>query len=265
MCVAIHIPLHHTERSFLSPHQTNKPTALWAALNQIGYSTYHGFEACFDNANGSLDFWNSAVKAKLKKSPSAVPKTAEEFDQVLWRYDALTDTPCVLFAEELLVAYPDAKVILTERDVDGWVASMQRSYYKVLMSRGMRILSVLDGEFLGKYYAMGMGSLHTWTGGDINNFEKLKEGYVKHNERMRAIVPKERLLEWHPRDGWQPLCEFLGKEVPEGEFPKVNQGDFVADLHSKMLVFRFVVVVLKALRAVSPVLVVGAAWLWFRG
>jgi hypothetical protein len=39
----------------------------------------------------------------------------------------------------------------------------------------------------------------------------------------------------------------------------------VADLHSKMLVFRFVVVVLKALRAVSPVLVVGAAWLWFRG
>jgi hypothetical protein len=171
----------------------------------------------------------------------------------------------VLFAEELLVAYPDAKVILTERDVDGWVASMQRSYYKVLMSRGMRILSVLDGEFLGKYYAMGMGSLHTWTGGDINNFEKLKEGYVKHNERMRAIVPKERLLEWHPRNGWQPLCEFLGKEVPEGEFPKVNQGNFVADLHSKMLVFRFVVVVLKALRAVSPVLVVGAAWLWFRG
>jgi hypothetical protein len=57
----------------------------------------------------------------------------------------------------------------------------------------------------------------------------------------------------------------LGKEVPEGEFPKVNQGDFVADLHSKMLVFRFVVVVLKALRAVSPVLIVGAAWWWYRG
>jgi hypothetical protein len=32
-----------------------------------------------------------------------------------------------------------------------------------------------------------------------------------------------------------------------------------------MLVFRFVVVVLKALRAVSPVLIVGAAWWWYRG
>lgn len=193
-----------------------------------------------------------------------MPKTASDFDKVLWRYDAITDTPCVLFSEELLTAYPDAKVILTERDVDSWVASMQRSYYKVLMSRGMQIMRFLDAEFLGKYYAMGMGSLATWTDGDVNNMEKLKEGYVRHYARIRAVVPRERLLEWHPRDGWEPLCEFLGKDVPEGEFPKVNQGDWVAELHGKMLVYRFVVVVLKGLRAVSPVVVVGAAWWWFR-
>lgn len=238
--------------------------ALWAALNQLGYSTYHGFEACFDNANGSLDFWNAAVAAKLHGPSSEIPKTAQDFDKVLWRYDAITDTPCVLFSEELLAAYPDAKVILTERDVDSWADSMQRSYYKVLMSRGMQIMRVLDAEFLGKYYAMGMGSLHTWTGGDVNNIEKLKKGYKEHYTRMRAIVPKERLLEWHPRDGWEPLCAFLGKEVPEGEFPKVNQGNFVADLHGKMLAFRFVVVVLKGLGRILPVVVVGAAWWWFR-
>lgn len=193
-----------------------------------------------------------------------MPKTAGQFDQVLWRYDALTDTPCVLFSEELLSAYPDAKVILTERDVDSWVASMQRSYYKVLNSRGMQLLRRLDGDFLGKYYAMGMGSLNTWTGGDPQNFDKLKEGYAAHYERMRAIVPKERLLEWHPRDGWEPLCEFLGKEIPEGEFPKVNQGDFVANLHEKMLVFRFLVVCAKGLRNVSPLIAVGVAWWWFK-
>ena len=193
-----------------------------------------------------------------------MPTTASDFDKVLWRYDALTDTPCVLFSEELLVAYPDAKMILTERDVDSWVESMQRSYYRVLNSRGMRVMRVLDGEFLGKYYEMGMGSLRAWTGGDFNDIEKLKKGYTQHYARMRAVVPKERLLQWHPRDGWEPLCKFLGKEVPEGEFPKVNQGDFVADLHGKMLMLRFVVVVLKGLRMVSPLLVVSAAWLWFR-
>ncbi|KAM0704799.1 hypothetical protein Q7P35_007585 [Cladosporium inversicolor] len=238
--------------------------SLWAALNQLNYTTYHGFEACFDNANGSLTFWNAAVAAKLAGNLSGIPKTASDFDEVLWRYDALTDTPCVLFSEELLTAYPDAKVILTERDVDSWVASMQRSYYKVLMSRGMQIMRFLDADFLGKYYAMGMGSLATWTGGDVHNIEKLKEGYVRHYARIRAVVPKERLLEWHPRDGWEPLCEFLGKDVPEGQFPKVNQGDWVAELHGKMLVYSFVVVVLKGLRAVSPVVVVGAAWWWFR-
>lgn len=202
------------------------------------------------------------MKAKTDGS-SAPPKTAEEFDQVLWRYDALTDTPCVLLSEELLAAYPDAKVILTERDVDSWVASMQRSYYKVLFSRGMRIMQALDPEFLGKYYAMGMGSLNTWTGGDAENIEKLKKGYKQHYERMRIIVPKERLLEWHPRDGWEPLCEFLGKDVPEGEFPKVNQGDFVANLHHKMLIFRGLVVAFKAMKMASPFMAVGAAWWWW--
>lgn len=170
----------------------------------------------------------------------------------------------MLFAEELLAAYPDAKVILTGRDVDSWVISMQRSYYKVLYSRGMRIMRVLDRDFLGKYYAMGMGSLAVWTGGDLENLEKLKKGYKQHYERMRAVVPKERLLEWHPTDGWEPLCEFLGKEVPEGEFPKVNQGDFVADLHEKMLIFRFLVVVLEGLKMASPLIVVGLGWWWTR-
>lgn len=47
--------------------------------------------------------------------------------------------------------------------------------------------------------------------------------YEEHNARVRALVPKERLLEFHPRDGWGPLCGFLGKDVPEGEFPKFNE------------------------------------------
>ena len=81
---------------------------------------------------------------------------------------------------------------------------------------------------------------------------------------MRATVLKERLLEWHPRDEWKPLREFLGKNMPEGEFPKVNQGDSVVDLHGKMLVCRFVIVVLKGLKMVSPLLVAGAAWWWLR-
>lgn len=141
---------------------------------------------------------------------------------------------------------------------------MVRSYYKVLLeSRGMRIMRVLDRDFLGKYHAMGIGSLQIWTGGNVNDLDKLKEGHTKHYDRMRAIIPTERLLEWHPKEGWEPLCEFVGKDVPEGEFPKVNQGNFVANMHDKMLVFRFLIIVIKALKMASPLVVVGAAWWWF--
>jgi hypothetical protein len=35
---------------------------------------------------------------------------------------------------------------------------------------------------------------------------------------------RERLLDYRLGEGWGPLCEFLGKEVPVGlEFPRVNE------------------------------------------
>jgi hypothetical protein len=48
---------------------------------------------------------------------------------------------------------------------------MRNSYYIVLQSRGMKVMRVLDGEFLGKYYAMGMGSLELWTRGDLDDMK----------------------------------------------------------------------------------------------
>jgi len=41
---------------------------------------------------------------------------------------------------------------------------------------------------------------------------------------IKAIVPKERLLVYKLGSGWQPLCEFLGKDdVPKVGFPRVNE------------------------------------------
>lgn len=39
---------------------------------------------------------------------------------------------------------------------------------------------------------------------------------------IRGLVGRERLLEWTVEDGWEPLCEFLGKPVPNEPFPHVN-------------------------------------------
>ena len=49
-----------------------------------------------------------------------------------------------------------------------------------------------------------------------------KKKYREHNERVQAIIPKEKLLIYNVKQGWKPLCEFLGCDVPEVEFPREN-------------------------------------------
>ena len=39
---------------------------------------------------------------------------------------------------------------------------------------------------------------------------------------IRGLVPKDRLLEWTLGDGWEPICNFLSKEVPKEPFPRTN-------------------------------------------
>ena len=69
---------------------------------------------------------------------------AEDFDEVLWRYDATTDTPTVLFAEELIDAYPEAKVVLTERGADEWVRSIHQVFIGILDLRIWQFLEYVD-------------------------------------------------------------------------------------------------------------------------
>jgi hypothetical protein len=48
------------------------------------------------------------------------------------------------------------------------------------------------------------------------------EYYLRHQEYIRRVVPEDRLLEFKAGDGWGPLCDFLGKDVPHGEYPHKN-------------------------------------------
>jgi len=52
---------------------------------------------------------------------------------------------------------------------------------------------------------------------------KGKRVYYEHNDMVRSLVPKERLLEYHIEEGWDPLCNFLGLEKPNLPFPKGNE------------------------------------------
>lgn len=47
--------------------------------------------------------------------------------------------------------------------------------------------------------------------------------YQEHLAMVRGLgLPRKRFLEWTVADGWEPLCDFLGKEVPLEAFPQGN-------------------------------------------
>ncbi|KAA1424249.1 hypothetical protein F0U47_18575 [Nocardioides antri] len=57
---------------------------------------------------------------------------------------------------------------------------------------------------------------------DARDPEEAKAAYERHNAHVRATVPPDRLVEWSPGDGWEPLCAALGLPVPDEPFPRVN-------------------------------------------
>ena len=50
----------------------------------------------------------------------------------------------------------------------------------------------------------------------------MRQGYLKHNLFVRSIVPDQNLLVWNLKDGWEPLCKFLGEPIPDGPIPHEN-------------------------------------------
>lgn len=55
-----------------------------------------------------------------------------------------------MFVDEFVAAYPEAKVILTNRDVDDWLTSMNNTFYVVLSWWSMKYLANMDGVRLFK-------------------------------------------------------------------------------------------------------------------
>ncbi|KAL9533749.1 Ava biosynthesis cluster protein [Sphaerulina musiva] len=238
--------------------------SIWTALRMLGYRTYH-FKEIHKPENlrdKHLLCWREAFYAKLYGSGK--PYSHEDFYKLLQRYDAVTDAPAVNFSDELIAAYPGAKVVLSTRNPERWLESMVRSYHAVLESPVFRIASILDLplSLLSEVFELVLRDL---TGGDWRSRQKLSEAFDRHNAHIRAIVPKENLLEWEPSHGWEPLCNFLGKPVPDDPFPHSNQGDDVAKgllMYARLRIARWTL--RRASWPMASVILAGASWLLWR-
>ncbi|KAL1879872.1 hypothetical protein Daus18300_001711 [Diaporthe australafricana] len=151
-------------------------------------------------------------------------------------FAATADFPSIVFADDLMDMYPDAPVILNVRS--GGSASWHTSFseglrffdswlfwvatYLVRSDRAMmRMMKATDDLYMERW---GM----TFRDRPI---------YDKHNEWVRDEARKRgrKVLEFQAEDGWKPICQLLGKEVPSTAYPRMN------DQKTMKLVKRFII------------------------
>jgi hypothetical protein len=182
--------------------------SLKIALEQLlGAPCYHMLELL--EHQDHLPAWEQAINGTLT-----------DWDAIFANYAAAVDWPEAAFWREVSAAYPDAVVLLSTREPDAWWKSANNTIWAV-MRRG----APPDDPFMQQWLG-GINQLLSerftpnWQDADA-----AKAAYIAHNERVRAEIPKDRLVEWHPGDGWKPICDALGIAVPDEPFPHVNSTD----------------------------------------
>lgn len=232
------------------------------ALNQLGQGPVYHMLSILRNPPDST-MWQEAIDAKYFHKGK--PFTRSDWDQLLGQCASVTDLPPAFFAEELITAYPDAKVILTNRDVDAWYHSVMTTVIAAPRHPFISALSYFDNDSLGMWRPM-IRKMFEGAFGGLAGFEANgKEIYREHYDKVRAMVPKERLLDFQVGEGWERLCEFLEVPVPEGPFPRVNEakafGDRIALIGQRALKNVMLTKVLPVLGTVTAVAAAGYYWM----
>jgi hypothetical protein len=132
-------------------------------------------------------------------------------------YVATVDWPGGAFWPELTEAFPDALVLLSVRDsAEAWWRSADRTVLEPM--KGTAELGGGNDE----WFAMVSDLFANRFTNRYDDKDALMAAYEAHNAAVRAGVPADRLLEWKPGDGWEPICERLGVPVPDEPFPVTN-------------------------------------------
>ena len=193
-------------------------TSLKAALETLGFGASYRLTEVFKHPE-HVAFWEAARRGERV-----------DWEGFFSGYGVAVDWPACTFYGEIMEAFPGAPVILTVRDPDRWYESVRSTIYGIrTLSAGrapMRLAFALAGLFApGVTGIARLADELLWEGTFDGRFEDRSyaiETYKRHNSEVRRQVPPERLLVYDVKEGWAPLCDFLGVEVPDQPFPHLN-------------------------------------------
>jgi len=151
--------------------------------------------------------------------PEQLPKWLDvidgrpDWDAVFAGYASTVDYPGCTYWRDLVAKWPDAKVILTTRDPDSWFESANETVLSSRM-RGMLANTPLE-RFMN-------ATVNQDFEGRFDDRAFMTDYFRRWNEAVIAEAPANNLLVFQAKDGWGPLCDFLGVPVPPEPYPRVN-------------------------------------------
>jgi hypothetical protein len=190
-------------------------TTQLVALEMLGLPCYHMRDMMADPVK-SIPQWRKALEGNA------------DWDELFAGKESIVDFPGSYYWRELMDVYPDAKVLLSVRSAESWVASMNSTIAQIWFGDTLMHHLVRAHYKINPGYAAWLDLMHDmWakagmlvnTNGDADAMAADMERW---NQDVIDTVPSDRLLVWNPADGWEPLCELLDIPVPSEPLPNVN-------------------------------------------
>jgi hypothetical protein len=200
-------------------------TSLRAALVRLGFAPCDHMEENFAHPERFV-LWREAFQRKQVGEPI-------DWRPLLADYRAIVDWPGAYFWRELTAAHPEAKVILTLRDPDRWYESTLATIFNYRtrvhdddsLSERVRVLLMRLG-MLGTSGGLQFIDDLIWQETFVGRFRERAHAlrvFSEHNQAVQETIPADKLLIFDVKQGWEPLCQFLGVPVPAGEpFPHLS-------------------------------------------
>ncbi len=183
--------------------------SLKLAINQLGLGPCHHMEEVLLNQPAQVPLWAAAVNGH------------PDWNAIYKGYESAVDWPTAGFVRELSAAYPSAKFVLTVRSPESWVQSFSETIYKLLAARDQA------PKEMQAWLHMAVGVISKTGFPEGLNVADLMKAFVAHNDKVESTIPAHQLLIYQVKDGWGPLCAFLGVPVPADPFPRTNdRGEF---------------------------------------
>mmetsp|Transcript_19163 Transcript_19163/g.52616 ORF Transcript_19163/g.52616 Transcript_19163/m.52616 type:complete len:311 (-) Transcript_19163:5095-6027(-) len=195
--------------------------SLHFALNVLGYETYHMSKV---DTPAKADLWSSFYDGEV---------TIEQVAKQVYEengFTAAVDAPTSTVWDKLAQLYPKAKIILTERNSpEEWFDSTSNTnLIPPFLTKYVLFVFSPFGRSFGRLVrklwpeALNLTPKDRWV--TLEDRNKAIESYKENSVAAVAFGKKHGrdVLLFRVEEGWDPLCKFLSKPVPEVPFPKTN-------------------------------------------